>query len=191
MILDEAEAETELPPALTRYGRTNTIEYHEGMARQFAILSASRGDSFTGVVNVRDICPNGMTVATETLRSWHCALRRGDFDGVVGIVAVKEAVLAAGGTMDVPKRNNTTELNDLPDVLLQYKEMKGDSFDGTVRATDVLPGFGSCDAVYRRLALLISGQYDGQDGVAPVKAALRRMGYLITVEDFLRSMVYF
>ena len=129
MILAEAE---EGRPRVY-HGRTNTIEHHEFFARQFAIFSASRGDDFTGVINtgdVSDVRPVGMTISISGLRDWHYDLRRGDFNAVGGIDAVKRAVVAAGGTMDALERR--AELSELPDFFQKYKEMKGDSFDGTM-----------------------------------------------------------
>ena len=85
MMLDEAEAEAEEDHALPRYGRTNTIQYHETMAEQFAIFFATRGDNCTGIIDagdVRDVRPVGMTISISWLRSWHFDLRRGD--GVFG-----------------------------------------------------------------------------------------------------------
>ena len=60
-------AEAEEDHALPRYGRTNTIQYHETMAEQFAIFSASRGDGFTGIINAKDNDdrPVGMTITLD------------------------------------------------------------------------------------------------------------------------------
>ena len=102
---------------------------------------------------------------------------------LVVIKAVKRAVVAAGGTMDAPERR--AELSELPDFFQKYKEMKGDSFDGTIFKRDILPGIGGCQFLYRRLEHIYTGQYDGQAGIVEVKAAAREMGFLITDEDFL------
>ena len=179
MILAEAE---EGRPRVSRqwFGRTNTIEYHENKAEQFAIFSASRGDDFTGVVREGDVCHS------VSLLKWHQALRRGEYNAVGGIDAVKRAVVAAGGRMDALERR--VELSELLDLLRKHKEMKGDSFDGTVRVRDILPGFESCEFLYKRVERIISGGCDGQAGIVEVKAAARRMGFLITDEDFLRML---
>ena len=184
MILAEAE---EGRPRVSRqwFGRTNTIEYHDFFARQFAILSASKGDGFTGIINAKDndVRPGGIVVGISRLRSWHLDLRRGDFNAVGGIDAVKRAVVAAGGKMDAPRRR--VELSELTDLLRQHKEMKGASFDGTIYQRDDFPGFESCEFLYRWLEKIYTGQCDGEDGIVQVKAAARKMGFLITDEDFL------
>ena len=178
-----AEAEEGRP--LGRNGQASTIEYHENKAEQFAIYFASKGDNCTGIIDVGDVGdvrPVGMTISISRLRSWHYDLRRGDFNDVGGIDAVKEAVVEAGGSMDAPERQ--VELSELPDLLQKYKEMKGALFDGTVRVGDILPGFVSCEFLYRRVERIISGGCDGQAGIIQVKAAARRMGFLIMDEDF-------
>ena len=185
MILAEAE---EGRPRISRqgFGRTNTIEYHDFFARQFAIFSASKGDDFDGIVRQGDVCPGGMNIVAASLKHWHQALRKGEYNGIDGIDSVKRAVVAAGGTMDALERR--VELSELPNFFQKYKEMKGDSFDGTVQAGDILPGFVSCEFLYRRVERIISGGCDGEDGIVQVKAAAREMGYLITHEDFLRML---
>ena len=183
-----AEAEEGRPRRRMRNGQANTIQYHETMAEQFAIFFATRGDNCTGIIgagDVRDVRPVGMTISISTLRDWHYDLRRGDHDDIGGIGTVKEAVVAAGGSMDALRSNQRTDLTDLPGVLKQYKKMRGNEFDGTVHGGSDNQSY---KAIYLRVGLLSSGKYDGQDGIVEIKAAIRRMGFLITDEDFLRML---
>ena len=182
MILAEAE-EGRSRVSRQWLGRTDTIEYHENKAEQFAIFSASRGDDFDGIVRQGDVCPSGMNIVAGSLNHWHQALRKGEYNGIDGIDSVKRAVVAAGGRMDALERR--VELSELPNLLQKYKEMKGDSFDGTVDQKDILPGIGGCNFLYKRIERIISGGCDGQAGIVQVKAEAREMGYLITDEDFL------
>lgn len=166
MALVLKEAEESRPPGRGS-GIAGKIEYHERMAGQFEIYADWKGDDFNGVVFNREETPSHMKIAVPTLCDWHKELRRGTFDHVSGIGAVKETVVAAGGTMEPPKiQRAKLKLSDVPSLLQQYKDAKGDDFDGTVHQNDSVPGIGDCGFLYLRLAQIISGRCDQQDGIA-------------------------
>ena len=162
---------------------TETLAYHINMAGNFQVYAASRGEGFNGVVNIDHQRPLQITVSLSNLRKWHYLLRGDEFDGIEGIATVKQAVVAAGGSMEPPKQY--AELSDVPDLLQRYKDFRGDRFDGTIYQKDIVPGIGSIKFIHRWLHKIIDGEYDMEDGIAEVKAKARKMGYLITTEDFL------